>query len=106
MYFTSGNFLLLLTKVVFNYGIASAELAGVRSPLFMIIFSPAFSMIPFGIRTDLLDGMSVGCKYFMSLGAMNVDVVPVGHYLFGSGFFGFWVLKKKEFPRTLCYKVF
>jgi hypothetical protein len=29
-----------------------------------------------------------------------------GHYLFGSGFFGFWVLEKKEFPRTLCYKVF
>jgi hypothetical protein len=29
-----------------------------------------------------------------------------GHYLFGSGFFGFWVLEKKEFPRTLCCKVF
>jgi hypothetical protein len=32
--------------------------------------------------------------------------VDFGHYLFGSGFFGFWVLGKKEFPRTLCYKVF
>jgi hypothetical protein len=28
------------------------------------------------------------------------------HYLFGSGFFGFWVLEKNEFPRTLCDKVF
>jgi hypothetical protein len=44
---------------------------------------------------------------YVSFAVPEISVVLNGHYFFGSGFFGFWVLKKKkEFPRTLCYKVF
>jgi hypothetical protein len=35
-----------------------------------------------------------------------VRVEEAGHYLFGSGFFGFWVLGKKNFPEPCATRFF